>query len=346
TLNQIFEKQASISPYKEALVYKDETLNYKELNEKANIVAHELIERGIQNNEVVGIMIDRSMEMMISILGVLKAGAAYLPIDPNTPLKRIEYIVSDSGTTEVITLKKHEKVLTNISVNILLIDDVEQGNTNNPNIYQDVTDLAYVIYTSGSTGNPKGVMVEHKSAINFVEWFISEFEYEKDIVLLQKTPIIFDVSVSELFSWYFKAGKLVIMEPFQDKDPDEILKVIVEQKITHVNFVPSLLTPFLEGLETSNYTERQITSLKYIIVAGEILRKNQMDKFFHTLPKNQVSLVNMYGPTEATVGNCIYYTNNQSDIIPIGKPITNTDIYILNTDGNQQPIGQVGEIYI
>ncbi|WP_436937868.1 condensation domain-containing protein, partial [Staphylococcus xylosus] len=233
--------------------------------------------------------------------------------------------------------------------NILLIDDVEQGNTNNPNIYQDVTDLAYVIYTSGSTGNPKGVMVEHKSIVNHTNWFACETNFKKNDIMLQKLPFTFDFSVSELFSWYFKAGKLVIMEPFQDKDPYEILKVIVEQKITHVNFVPSLLTPFLEVLETSNYTEKQLKNLKRVIVGGEILTGEHVNTFNKILSNPECRLFNMYGPTETDAASsytCDKEKNYMSSSVPIGKPIHNANIYILNTDGNQQPIGQIGEICV
>uniref|UniRef100_UPI003F56A2B7 AMP-binding protein n=1 Tax=Staphylococcus xylosus TaxID=1288 RepID=UPI003F56A2B7 len=210
-------------------------------------------------------------------------------------------------------------------------------------IYQDVTDLAYVIYTSGSTGNPKGVMVEHKSIVNHTNWMLGEFEFDEEDRFIQKTNFTFDASMCEIISWYFVGARLYLVDSETEKNPENLMKYIDKHKITRLNITPSLFNKLLEFSLFDN--RKHLSSIKSILFGGEILEREYVENFHSLYRYNHIDLINLYGPTECTVDST-FYKLNQSDIIPIGKPITNTDIYILNTDGNQQPIGQVGEIYI
>lgn len=347
TLIHKFEKKAEKFPEKIGLKYNDTILTYSEINKKANQLARFLISKNITKDSIVGIMTKRCPEMVIGILAILKTGAAYVPIDPEYPENRIKYIISDSKVKVVLSrkddLKKVSKEITKI-INIDLNNSfVYKGNDTNLNINIKGDDLAYIIYTSGSTGQPKGVMIEHKGITNILEGLERFFPLKNNDAYLLKTTFTFDVSVTELFGWFFGNGKLVILENGFEKDPYKILEVIENDKITHINFVPSMFKSLLRVLN-SDESRLKLKNLKYIFVAGEAIPPVDVKEYYNL--KLTPEFVNIYGPTEATIYGTLYYLKDFKNGInvPIGKPVPNYKCYIVDKYNNLVPIGVPGEL--
>ncbi|MGD2093369.1 MAG: amino acid adenylation domain-containing protein, partial [Candidatus Aminicenantes bacterium] len=382
TIHQLFEEQvrrradniAIVGPlqmgyrtYRTYMTY----ITYRELNRKSNQLAHFLKEKGIPPDTIVGIMMERCLKMIIGILGILKAGGAYLPIDPDYPIERKQYMLADSGAKVLVTAgllaEEGEKVRRWEGEKIFLEPGCcpGRGEVSSPVSRQDVlltssfvptvstltstcrlssTNLAYIIYTSGSTGKPRGVMVEQASAVNVLSALHNEYPFMGSDVYLLKTSAVFDVSVTELFGWFLGGGRLAILETGGEKDPTRILHAIETQRITHVNFVPSMFNAFLEGLNQRNIGK--LLSLRYIFLAGEALLPGLVDKF-RRLNIN-AALENIYGPTEGTVysGKYPLYKWEGCGNIPIGKPLPNVRLYILNKYDHLQPMGVSGELCI
>ncbi|NOQ26502.1 MAG: amino acid adenylation domain-containing protein, partial [Bacteroidales bacterium] len=348
TIHQLFEEQVALAPDRIALIMGDRRISYFDLNKMSNQVALNLLEFGVCSESIVGLLVDRSVEMMIGILGILKAGGAYLPIDPEAPEKRINYILDDSNA-KVLLLQKNKKEGKNYILPVMVInsdlsikeeDLILEDNTNAHN-------LSYVIYTSGSTGEPKGVMIEHHSVINRLKWMQDSYPIGSKDVLIQKTPYTFDVSVWELFWWSLEGSTLFLLEKGGEKDPSQIVKGISENNVSIIHFVPSMLDVFLEYLK-DYYQHSSLESLRYIFASGEELKNSHVEKFYEVFGKeSKCLLVNLYGPTEATV-DVTYFNCNSKDqynSIPIGKPIANTQVCILNTTNRQlQAIGIIGEL--
>jgi len=344
TINQLFEEQAERTPDNIAVVYEDHKLTYRELNERTNQLARVLRDKGIGHDSIVGIMVERSLEMIVGIMGVLKAGGAYLPIDPEYPEDRISYILEDSKAEFILTQSKYVEniefdgeILNLESEQSYSKEEAKLENINSPK------DLAYIIYTSGSTGNPKGVMIEHESAINTLTEMERNYPLTKEDVYLLKTSYTFDVSVTEIFGWFIGNGKLAILNPGEEKDVIGILNAIEKYKVTHVNFVPSMLNVLLEGLDERNVNK--LNSLKYVFAAGEALSKETVSRFYRLI--RTAELENIYGPTETTIYVTRYSLKNfdkETKNIPIGKPLSNIKAYIIDKNSNIQPIGIRGEL--
>jgi non-ribosomal peptide synthetase component F len=325
TIHKLFVEQVEKTPDQIALVGKDEgwkarrvegkkeniSITYKQLNQRSDQLAYILREKGVKSDTIVGMMMDRSLEMIMGILAILKAGGAYLPIEPKYPEERKRYILADSNA-KILASKKSEVNGWNGSV-IPLLRGVPEGRgvselaTRSPQPAASTFNLAYVIYTSGSTGRPKGVMVEHKSIINILSLLHHEYPLMDADTYLLKTSYVFDVSVTELFGWFLGGGRLAILEKGGENDPKKIMDTIEILRITHINFVPSMFNVFLEGLNRQNIG--QLSGLKYIFLAGEALLSGPVNKFrqFNT----KIALENLYGPTEGTIysrvlpGDCI-----------------------------------------
>ncbi|OAB44753.1 non-ribosomal peptide synthetase [Paenibacillus glacialis] len=345
TIHQLFEEQVERWPNQTALVFENEGMTYLELNEKANQLARKLRSVGVEPDQLVGIMVERSFEMMIAILGVLKAGGAYVPIDPEYPEDRIRYMLEDSGT-QLLLVQRHVKDRVSFAGEIIDMNESQMYHWENSNLDPIATSnhLAYVIYTSGSTGKPKGVMIEHHSVVNILDQLEQAYPLGKDDAFLLKTTYTFDVSVSELFGWFVGQGKLVILTQGDEKDPAAFLKVIDEQQITHINFVPSMLNVFLNALQEDD--SEKLKSLKYIMACGEALSASLVD-LYHRLPL-QAKLENIYGPTEATIYATRYSTgvSTHSANVPIGQPMGNLQMWIVDSANHIQPIGIAGELCI
>ncbi|MGY4761311.1 non-ribosomal peptide synthase/polyketide synthase [Paenibacillus caseinilyticus] len=356
TIHQLFEEQAARTPERTAVTFGSERLTYRELNERANQLAHTLRAKGVQPDGLVGVMAERSLEMIVGIYGILKAGAAYVPIDPSFPEERIRYILEDSGAGQLL-LKSHlgSRIPAEFAGELVELDDesVYAENRSTPQGTAGPNHLAYVIYTSGSTGNPKGVMVEHHSVINRLLWMQEAYPLDSSDTIMQKTPVTFDVSVWELFWWALAGAKVHLLPPGGEKDPGLILHTIAEQHITTMHFVPAMLQAFLDHIEHLPEQERagKLVSLKQVFASGEALTLPQASRFQRFIaPVHGAKLINLYGPTEATVDVSYYEcTEDLSGLasVPIGKPISNIQLYITGAGAKElQPIGVPGELCI
>ncbi|MCK4260422.1 MAG: amino acid adenylation domain-containing protein [Halanaerobiales bacterium] len=349
TIHELFEEQVEKNTNNVAVIYDGMSITYKELNEKANQLARVLRESGVKPDTFVGIMVERSIEMMLGILAILKSGGAYVPIDPHYPAPRIKYMLDDSKAKILLT---QERFLTKIKeeYNVLNLEDrsLYTGDTTNLDRVNTSKDLAYLIYTSGSTGRPKGVMIEHHSVLNRLKWQEKRYPLNKNDVILQKTPYTFDVSVWELFLWAIAGVKVCFLITEGEKDPVVIVDTIEREQITRIHFVPSMLNVFLEYVESEGVFEK-IKSLEHVFASGEELKVQHVEKFNQLLyKKNGIKLTDLYGPTEATVEVSYFdcYLEESYEVIPIGKPINNTNLLILDNKQRLVPIGVAGELCI
>jgi amino acid adenylation domain-containing protein/non-ribosomal peptide synthase protein (TIGR01720 family) len=347
TIHQLFEEQAERTPDNTALVFEENILTYKQLNNQANQIARVLRKKGVTFNSIVGIMAHRSLELVIGIIAVLKAGGAYLPIDPEYPEDRIAYILEDSEADIILTQSKlADKVRFNKSIDIIDLEDQDfyRGNDENLNIMSNSHNLAYIIYTSGSTGKPKGVMIEHTSVVNILTALQKKYPLSVSDAYLLKTTYCFDVSVTELFGWFHDGGRLVILELGAEKDPVAMLKTIDEYNITHINFVPSMLAVFINMFNASEMTV--LNKLKYVFVAGEAVTRKLVEKF-NSMTEG-VIFENIYGPTETTIYATGYSIKDLQDEmnIPIGKPLSNIHAYVVDRNNKLVPVGIPGELCI
>jgi amino acid adenylation domain-containing protein len=322
----------------------EQFVTFQELNTGANQLAARLRKSGILYEEIVGIKVQPSLDMQKGILGILKAGAGYLPIDPDCPQDREAYMLGDSGVRFLLTTK----ALIHTKKQAVSIMEIEEPESQNP-LFGDLPglnspgDLMYVLYTSGSTGRPKGVMVEHQLVVNFLYGLHQTYPVEFGDAFLMKTAYVFDVSVTELFGWIWGGGKLVIMGNDERKDPRRMCEVIRDMKITHVNFVPSLLEPFIEIIDAEH---GKLPSMKYIFSAGEEILPRVVTSYRES--GIEAKLENLYGPTEATVyatGYSLAEWTGQGRI-PIGNPRFQHKIKIMSQDGEEQGIGMPGELMI
>jgi D-alanine--poly(phosphoribitol) ligase subunit 1 len=325
------------------------SLTYGELNEKANQLAHLLRTAGVKRDQVIGIMVERSFAMMIGLLGILKSGAAYLPISSDNPAERIEYLLKDGSVQFLLVHGKTENKIKFWGETINLDDGrIYQGPAQNLTVVNQPGDLAYVIYTSGSTGKPKGVMIEHRSVVNRLNWMQNAYPIGERDVILQKTPFFFDVSVWELFWWAFYGAKLCFLVPGGEALPLLIVETVRQHHVTIMHFVPSMLNVFLEYLDGNDARISQMASVRQVFVSGEALSPSHVKKFNRVLgQKTAARLTNLYGPTEATV-DVSYFdcpTGNDFEIVPIGRPIDNTRFHIMK-DNQPVALGETGELCI
>jgi D-alanine--poly(phosphoribitol) ligase subunit 1 len=325
------------------------SLTYAQLNEKVNQLAHLLRAGGVRPGDIVALMVERSFAMMIGILAIIKAGAAYLPVSPENPPERIDYMLKD-GAVKILLV--HQKTIERLIFGGLIINledlEVYGGPATNPGILNQPRDVAYVIYTSGSTGKPKGVMIEHRSLINRLHWMQRAYPIDESDVVLQKTPYHFDVSVWELFWWALQGAKLCFLTPGGEKNPLTIVQAIKRHHVSVMHFVPSMLNVFLEYLDGKPAALRSLGSVRQVFASGEALTPSHVRRFNDIWGgKTGARLTNLYGPTEATV-DVSYFdcpTHNDFEIIPIGRPIDNISFHIIR-NGQQAAMGEPGELCI
>jgi len=345
TLHGLFARQAAATPDAPALLSADGTLSYAELDVRSNQLAHTLRGHGIGPDVVVALLAERSPELIVGILAVLKAGGCYLPIDPAYPPARIDYLLADSGARLVLAQSRFTGLAGSTPV-LDLADPAGHSPDRGPvESTSTAGDLAYLIYTSGSTGTPKGVLVEHRGVVNRLAWMQRAYPISAGDVLLQKTSISFDVSVWELFWWAITGAALALPEPGAEKDPALLAAAIEKYQVSTVHFVPSMLTLFAVWVERSGAAAR-LGSLRQVFASGEALSPSQVEQFYRLLPGAE--LVNLYGPTEASVDVSCQPTRGlgRPARIPIGTPIDNLRLYVLDERGNQVPVGMPGELHI
>ena len=344
SLHQFIEEQADKSADAPAVAFEGTTLTYKDLNERANQLAHRLRSMGVGPDVLVGVCIERSVEMVVALLATMKAGGAYVPLDPDYPQDRLGMMVSDAEAAVILTSEPLLGVLPQHTIPTICLDrewhTLATESKLNPEILTSGKNLAYVIYTSGSTGKPKGVPNVHEGIVNRLLWMQDAYRLSSADRVLQKTPYSFDVSVWEFF-WPLMTGAcIVVAQPGGHKDPDYLVNLIQTQHITTLHFVPSMLRIFLEadGIE-------RCTSLSRVICSGEALPVDLETRFFERV---DAELHNLYGPTEAAVDVTYWQCgpNSGRSSVPIGRAIWNTQIRILDPFLQQVPFGVPGELHI
>ncbi|ARK44873.1 non-ribosomal peptide synthetase [Burkholderia pseudomallei] len=353
-IHQLFEAQVDRKPEAIALTFEGQRLSYAELNARANRLAHYLQARGVGPDRLVALCAERGIEMVVGLLAILKAGGAYVPLDPSHPPERLRRMLDDTNPVAVLVddigadaLASFESHVAARSPRVHLSRDIAQWRACSPANPPTPREraarrLAYVIYTSGSSGEPKGVMNEHRGVVNRLWWMQQTYALDERDAVLQKTPFSFDVSVWEFFWPLMSGARLVIAKPEGHKDPAYLSELIDRERVTTLHFVPSMLQAFLEDEGAA----RGCGSVKRVMCSGEALPPSLVKRFYRCLP--DARLHNLYGPTEAAVDVTAWACDAEEGgaSVPIGWPIANTRIYVLDGHGQPVPRGVAGELYI
>jgi amino acid adenylation domain-containing protein/non-ribosomal peptide synthase protein (TIGR01720 family)/FkbM family methyltransferase len=351
-IHRLIEAQVERTPERIAVVCEGEQVSYAELNRRANQMAHYLRERGVGPEVFVGIMIERSMEMVVALLGVLKAGGAYVPLDPDYPRERLRFMLVDAEPAVLLTQQHLVESLVGDDGSgwrgpLLCIDSernrIAECADKNPEVAVTTQHLAYVIYTSGSSGQPKGVMVSHRAIVNRLLWMQQELPLLASDRVLQKTAFSFDASIWEFFVPLMAGAQLELARPGGQQESGYLAAVIAERKITILQVVPTMLAVLLEeeGWE-------RCESLRRVYCGGERFSEELRERFYERGGERQVELHNLYGPTEAAIDATHWECERGSKrgSVPIGRPLTNVEIYILGPELEAVPVGVAGELYI
>ncbi len=350
-IHELFEAQVQRTPDAIAVVFTpnipgagEQLLTYGELNQRANQLGHALRKQGVGPDTLVAICIERSLEMVIGLLGILKAGGAYVPLDPNYPPERLAHMLSDSGAVVLLSQQHLLSVLPQHKAYVLCLDRdweiIARESTVPVNIAVQPDNLAYVIYTSGSTGKPKGAMISHGAIVNHMCWMQTAFPITKIDSVLQKTPFSFDASVWEFYAPLLVGARLIMAHPTGHQDSAYMCEEIIQQNITTLQLVPSLLRVLL-----SEPKFKDCLSLRRVFCGGEALPADLVENFFAS---QSAELINLYGPTEATIDVTSYMCVRKSTqhTIPIGRPIANAQAYVLDQDISLVATGVTGELYL
>ncbi|MBO9883275.1 non-ribosomal peptide synthetase [Xanthomonas sp. D-109] len=343
-VHELFEMQVSRNASAVALECDGNTLDYAQLNRLANRVAHALIAQGVGPDVRVAICAERGFDLVVGLLGILKAGGAYVPLDPGYPVGRLDYMLEDSAPRLLLSVRMFASTLPKTAVPILWLDDAsafESMPEHDPEprtLGLTASHLAYVIYTSGSTGRPKGAMNQHDAVVNRLLWAQSQFALCADDRILQKTPAGFDVSVWEFFLPLLAGARLVLARPEGHKDPAYLADLIESSGITMAHFVPSMLRAFTAAVGAG-----RCRGLRQVLCSGEVLPAALQNHMLARWP--DTTLYNLYGPTEAAV-DVTCWRCEPSDDVPIGRPIANTRIYVVDRHYAPVPVGVVGELLI
>jgi microcystin synthetase protein McyA len=344
TLPGLLRAQAGRTPDRVALVFEEQSLTYRELNERSNRLARHLARRGVGPEVTVAVSLDRSVEMVVALLGTLKAGGAYLPMDPVYPRDLVAFMARDAGAPLLLTQDRYAGAMPLPAESVIPLDSgwPEIGRESAEEFSSGVSEdnVAYVIFTSGSTGRPKGVRNTHRAICNRLLWMQEEYGLTEADRVLQKTPMTFDVSVWEYF-WPLSAGaRLVVAPPEIHRDRVALARRIGRDGITTIHFVPSMLQAFLEQENLED-----VRCLRRVFCSGEALSRDLQERFFARL---DAELHNLYGPTEAAVDVTFWRCERAGPrgSVPIGRPIANTQIYLRDRAGDPVPVGAPGELYI
>ncbi|MCY9080205.1 non-ribosomal peptide synthetase [Bacillus inaquosorum] len=337
TISQLFEEQARKTPEAAALKLGDDCWTYRQLNIRANQIAHALIEKGVGSGDIVAVMMNRSMEMPAALLGIWKAGGAYMPLDPNFPEERLSFLLKDSQAAQLLI---EENLMSFIPPhykgNMIMIEHTESHQTAAPDV--PLGDLAYLIYTSGTTGRPKGVLVNHQGIANTLQWRREEYGMTEQDISLHLFSYVFDGCVTSLFTPLISGACVLLTTDDEAKDVLALKRKIARYKVSHMIIVPSLYRVLLEVM-----TADDAKSLRIVTFAGEAVTPDLLEMSEKICPSAE--LANEYGPTENSVATTILRQLNEKERITIGHPIANTKVFVLH--GNQmQPIGAAGELCI
>ncbi|MBD0265894.1 MAG: amino acid adenylation domain-containing protein, partial [Tolypothrix sp. Co-bin9] len=345
-INQLFLEQLALTPDNIAVVFENQQLSYSQLNARANQLAHYLQNLGVGTEVLVGICVERSLEMLVGILGILKAGGAYVPLDPTYPQERLAFMLSDAQTPVLLTQERLLATLPNTQARIVCLDtdweDIALQSPENPHSNLTSENLAYVIYTSGSTGTPKGTLITHQGLVNYLSWCIDAYPLETGKGSCVDSSIAFDATITGLFAPLLVGNQVQLL-------PEDLgIEALSIALQSNSNYSLIKITPAqLELLAQQLPSQIAIGKTQAFIIGGENLTAQHIAYWQKFAP--ETLLINEYGPTETVVGCCIYKVpdgKHFSGSIPIGRPIANTQLYILNESLQPQPIGVPGELYI
>ena len=345
-VHELFERQAARTPDAIALVFGTRQVNYRELNEYSNQLAHYLRGRGVGPDVLVGVCLERSPEMVMALLGVWKAGGAYVPLDPTYPSARLSFMIDDARTRLILTEEKSRPLLASSGAEAIYLDTdwpmVERQARDNLAPVADPSNLAYVMYTSGSTGNPKGVMIVHSGLVNYLWWAIKAYDLELGIRVPVHTSVSFDLTVTSLFTPLLAGGTAELLA--EDAGAQNLVTALQ----TRGNKGLIKITPSHLALLNRQVHPTQASGMaRVFVIGGEALLADNLRIWREHAPDTR--LINEYGPTEAVVGCCVYEVrpeDSTSGPVPIGRPIVNTAMYVLDKNFNTVPVGEVGEFYI
>ena len=346
TIYSLFEENAKKNPEKICIKTDERAMTFGEFLKIAEQLDIEIRKYTKGEKRVIGVIADRSIEMYAAIYGIIRGGNAYMPIAPDYPQERISFMLQNSNAPLAIAQGKYCHLAGESHIDMTAFLD----NTPIADVLPyacEEDDTAYVIYTSGSTGKPKGAKVSHKSAVNRILWMHDKYPLADDGVILQKTPYTFDVSVWELFWWGMLGGSLAASKPNEHFLPAKILDEVQRNKVTHLHFVPSVFDIFITYLENNKSECKKFDSVKRVFLSGEALSASLIARFYDLFDYKKVTLHNLYGPTECAV-DVTYYDCSPSDCdpVPIGKPIYNTQMHVVDKNNNLLPIGVKGELCI
>ncbi|WP_100001466.1 non-ribosomal peptide synthetase [Bacillus velezensis] len=351
TLHGLFARRAALSPHRPALRFPGGMLTYAELDQYTDRLAVRLRQKGVRKESMVGVLAERSPEMVVSVLAVLKAGGAYVPLDPEYPEDRLRYMLDDCGAC--LLLAQPGLSVSGFSGETLevslssLTGETETGAVSDE---ADADSLAYIIYTSGSTGTPKGVAVEHRQAAAFLSGMQGQFPLTEEDIIVLKSSFSFDASIWQLFWWTMSGASVYLLPAGWEKDPVRMIEAFASEKVTTAHFIPAMVNSFLDALETEPAETRTHLgrTLTRVFAGGEALSPLTAARFADLLP--ETVLIHGYGPTEATVDAAFYVCDRKRDSgrtrLPIGKPVPGARLYVLDSGGTIQPAGVAGELYI
>ena len=347
-IHELFEAQVIKTPNNTAVVCKDQSLSYSELNKQANQLAHHLISQGVKADDFVGLCVERSLEMMVGLLAILKAGGAYLPLDPSYPKDRLTHMLGDSQVSLLLTQTHLTDELLFDNQQTICIDKLSRfseystENINKKTIGLDSDKLAYIIYTSGSTGKPKGAAVEHRNETNLLYWYCKKYDLNSDDKVLILSAIGFDLTQKNLFAPLISGGS-VQFATSRFYDVNKICDFIEKNKITLTNCAPSVFYPLVEHEQNIH----KLSSLRCVLFGGETIAFDRLNNWLNKAADN-LQLINMYGPTECTDISCAYQIliKENNNIAPIGRANDNVQLYVLNEQQQLSPFGVVGELCV
>ena len=347
-IHELFEDQAQRTPDAVAVLYEQQSLTYAELNGRANQLARYLRDKGVGPDQLVGICVERSIELVVGLLGILKAGGAYVPLDPSYPSERLAYMLKDAAPRVLLTQGKLRSALLPTNAKIVVLDSgwseiarQEETNLDPCSLQLSSRNLAYVIYTSGSTGEPKGVAAEHRGMVNRITAQKTIDAFSGDDICCQKTSIGFVDAIFEILGPLSYGRPLVLASAAAAKDVQKLAALIEREHITRLVTVPSLARSLLESVQLT----QSLRSLRSWTLSGEELNGDLLRKLQKRLPK--CTFINLYGSSEVAADVTCYVSRSHEGLtVPIGRPIANTQIYILDRHLQPVPIGVAGEIYI
>ncbi|WP_404581180.1 amino acid adenylation domain-containing protein [Paenibacillus sp. RC21] len=339
TIHQLFREQAERTPYHLAIVMESVQITYRELHERSNRLARTLKSRGVGKEQFIALITDRSIEMVVGILGILKAGGAYVPIDPAYPEQRVKYMLTDSAA-DMVLIQKHVSVPSDYSGEVVYLDELAAYDENTADLDDTGnTHLAYLIYTSGTTGTPKGVMIEHHSITNTLQWKAQSYAFTEEHRVLMMSNFVFDSFITHLFGPLISGSTIYLLDGQQSADAFAIKEAVGRWKITHLQSTPQFLYRILDMMDV-----RDVSSLKNVVVGGENITPALIRHL--TGLNEQIEICNEYGPTENSVITTMRRMGATDQVISIGKPIANTTVYILNRENQLQPVYAPGELCI